>query len=95
MVITSFESQERFSASEVQVTAVGFRPDQTGTRLEAYPKRMVYGDREYTFVELGMRYLVKKGQEFIRLFDVSDGECSFRLRLDDHNHWTLISMRTA
>lgn len=95
MVITSFDALNTFSASEVQVTAVGFRPGAGSQRLEPYPKRMVYGDREYTFVELGMRYLVKKGQELVRLFDVSDGECTFRLKLDSQNHWTLIKMQTA
>ena len=33
--------------------------------------------KEYSFAELSMQYLVQKGQELIRLFDVSDGQTIF------------------
>ena len=79
---------------EVQITAVSFRADPDNQRLESYPRRMVYGGREYTFVELGMRYLVQKGQQFIKLFDVTDGQNSFRLRCEG-DQWTLVKMQAA
>lgn len=79
---------------EVQITAVTFREDPQGQRLESYPRRMVYDGREYTFIEVGMRYLIRKGQELIRLFDVSDGQNSFRLRCQG-DHWTLVKMQVA
>lgn len=79
----------------VEITSLAFASRQKDSRLEAFPKRMVWEDREYSFAEIGMRYLVKKGQELIRLFDVSDGQNNFRLKCDEQNHWTLVSMRAA
>jgi len=79
---------------EVQITAVTFREDPHGQRLESFPRRMVYDGREYTFIELGMRYLVQKGQQLVSLFDVSDGQNAFRLRCEG-DHWTLVNMRAA
>ena len=84
-----------FTEKEIQITSVYFRNNQSQKRFESYPKRMVYEGREYTFVETGMRYLVRKGQELIRLFDVSDGAVQYRLRLDGHNHWTLVGMKAV
>ena len=80
---------------EVEITSVYFRDDKTKQRLESYPRGMVYEGREYTFAESGMRYLVRKGQELIRLFDVSDGQTLFRLRLDNEDHWTLVGMKAT
>lgn len=78
----------------IEITSVAFsRRPQAG--LEAFPKRMLWEDREYTFVEIGMHFLIKKGQELIRLFDVSDGQNDYRLKCDGQNHWTLVSMRVA
>lgn len=82
-----------FNEQEIQITSVYFRNNPTKQRFESYPKRMVYGGREYTFLEDSLRYLVQKGQDLIRLFDVSDGENSYRLRLDSTNHWTLVGMK--
>jgi len=56
---------------------------------------MVWEDREYSFAEIGMHFLVRKGQELVRLFDVSDGQNDYRLKCDSQNHWTLVSMRAA
>lgn len=84
-----------FGEQEIQITSVYFRNNPAKQRLESYPKRMVYGDREYTFMEDGLRYLVQKGQQLIQLFDVSDGHTKYRLRLDDTEHWTLVGMKAA
>lgn len=80
---------------EIQITSVYFRGGPGGQRFESYPRRMVYDGREYTFVESGMRYLVRKGQALIKLFDVSDGQTTYRLRLDQDNQWTLVNMKAA
>lgn len=82
-----------YDTPEVEITSLSFRNNPAKQRMESYPRRMVYAGREYTFVEQGMRYLVQKGQELIKLFDVSDGQTQFRLRLDSGNHWTLIDMK--
>ncbi len=78
---------------EIEITSVYFRNNPTKQRFESYPKRMVYEGREYTFVESGMHYLVRKGQELIKLFDVRDENTLYRLRLDAQNRWTLVNMR--
>jgi hypothetical protein len=83
----------KFDAKEIQITSVYFRNNPSRQRFESYPKRMVYDGREYTFVESGMRYLIQKGQQLISLFDVSDGQTQYRLRLDGENHWTLVGMK--
>jgi hypothetical protein len=80
---------------EVEITSVYFRGNPDSRRFESYPRRMVYDGREYTFVESGMRYLVRKGQALIKLFDVSDGQTLYRLRLDQDNRWTLVNMKAA
>jgi hypothetical protein len=76
---------------EVSVTSVYFRP---GPALKGYPKRMEYEGREYTFIESGLRYLVRKGQEFFEVFDMTDGERDYRLKFEgDRQVWTLIGVK--
>ncbi|MDB5170391.1 MAG: hypothetical protein JWO35_85 [Candidatus Saccharibacteria bacterium] len=84
-----------FDEPEVQITSVIFRATPGETRLESYPKRMVLDGREVNFVEQGMRYLVQKGQDLIKLFDVSDGQNDYRLRLEGSNRWTLVGTKVA
>jgi hypothetical protein len=82
-----------FNNPEVEITSVYFRNSPEEQRFESFPRRMVYEGREYNFAETGMRYLIHKGQQLIRLFDVSDGETQYRLRLDGSDHWTLVGMK--
>jgi hypothetical protein len=80
--------------SEVEITALSFRVGSGEHQLEEFPRRMVWGEREYNFIDQGMQYLVRKGQELVRLFDVSDGQQDFRLRLEN-DHWTLIDAKAV
>lgn len=84
----------RFDEQEIQITSVYFKTDPSRQRLESYPRRMVYGGREYTFTD-SMRYLVQKGQDLIRLFDVTDGQTRYRLRVDKDDRWTLVGMKAV
>lgn len=79
----------------IEITALGFNNQPRLGRLQSFPRRMVWEDREYTFVESGLQVLVKKGQDLVRLFDVTDGQRSFRLRCENDQQWTLVSTRTA
>lgn len=79
----------------IEITGLAFASRQKEGRLEAFPKRMVWEDREYSFAEIGMHFLIKKGQELVRLFDVSDGQTDYRLKCDQENHWTLVSVKAA
>lgn len=83
-----------FNEQEIEITSVYFRSSPNKQRFESFPKRMVYEGREYTFIEDGLRYLIQKGQELTKLFDVSDGHTQYRLRLDPANHWTLVGMKS-
>jgi hypothetical protein len=89
MKISSFDNQE------IEITAVYFRSNSNEHRLESYPRRMVYKGREYSFLEDGWKYLVRSGQQLIKLFDVSDGTTQYRLRQDDGNHWTLVGTKAG
>lgn len=80
-----------FNETEIQITSVYFRKNQTEHKLESYPKRMLLGGREYNFLEQSARYLLQKGQE---LFDVTDGQTAYRLRHSD-SRWTLVDMKAV
>lgn len=83
-----------FNEQEIEITSVYFRNSSDDKQhLESFPRRMVWGGREYNFLEDSWRYLVQKGQELIKLFDVSDGQAQYRLRLDPGNHWTLVGVK--
>lgn len=77
---------------EIEVTAVYFRGK--GQEFESFPRRMVMDGREYNFLESGMQYLISKGQQLVKLFDVSDGQNEYRLR-QDGNGWTLVNTKVA
>ena len=76
----------------IEVTALGFRSKKDQRQLDSYPKRMTWGDREYTFAETTMQYLIYRGKQLITLFDVTDGKTLYRLRLED-NTWTLVGSK--
>jgi hypothetical protein len=76
---------------EVTVTSMYFK--NRSRQLQAYPRRIEFEGAEYTFIESGFRYLVQKGQQFVELFDMTDGVNSYRLKFDNHEHtWTLVGM---
>jgi hypothetical protein len=83
-----------FNEKEIEITSVYFHNNPNKKCLETFPKRMVYDGREYTFIEDGWRYLVQKGQQLIKFFDVSDGTNQYRLRLDPDDHWTLVGVKS-
>ncbi len=76
----------------IEVTALGFRSKKDQRQLDSYPKRMTWGDREYTFAETTMQYLVHRGKQLITLFDVTDGQTLYRLRRENDT-WTLVGSR--
>lgn len=82
---------------EVQVTGMYFKSAKPGDRhLKGYPKRMEYEGREYTFIESGLRYLIRKGQQLIEVFDMTDGTRDYRLKFEpSERSWTLVGMKDA
>ena len=74
----------------VDVNAFYFKGDR---ELKTYPRQIQFGNQQYTFQD-GLRHLVRRGQRMFELFDMTDGQTTFRLaRLNDE--WRLIGTRTA
>lgn len=79
---------KRIINQEVAVTAVSFRRN-----FEPIPTRIEYEGEAYTFLDTGMRYLIKNGERISQLFDMTDGTTSFRLRNESGaSSWMLVAM---
>ena len=74
----------------VNVTSLSFRSTRDFT---SYPRRMEYRGQAYTFLN-GLQYLIKKGGEITRIFDMTDGYgANYRLKCDDaQSSWTLVAI---
>lgn len=88
------KNQSRLINSEVEITSLAFQRRSKEHGLKGYPKRMVWDGREYNFRELSMQYLVRKGQELVQLFDMTDGDTTYRLR-NDGQQWTLVGLKSG
>ena len=62
-----------------------------GQTFKSFPKKIDIDFGQVTFVD-GIQYLIKKCAHSIRLFDITDGQSTYRLKLED-NDWTLISQK--
>ncbi len=73
--------------SEVKVNAFYF----AGRAMRTFPREIEYGGEAVTFAN-GLRYIVQRGAEAIRLFDMSanDGQ-TYRLR-QDGERWLLLGL---
>lgn len=79
---------------EVNINALYFR--QRGGSFRSFPKRMEFDGQEYTFQESGLQLLIQRGQNFIKLFEMTDGEQHYKLRFDPTEHaWTLLNITAA
>lgn len=72
----------------INVTAFYFSGDR---KLKTYPRQIEFGNTRFTFTD-GIQYLVQKGQHAIRLFDMTDGSTTYRLRCENGD-WTLVGTR--
>lgn len=76
---------------EVVMSGVYFKNKQT---LEAFPKQMEFEGQTYQFLNSGLRFLIHKGQEIVRIFSVTDGQADYRLKLEPgSDRWTLLDIR--
>ena len=72
----------------VTVTAVRFGKD-----FEPVPCRIEFEGKTISFVDEGLRYCIKRGSEITRLFDLTDGESLFRLKLEATTRsWNLLTI---
>lgn len=75
---------------EVNVQAFYF----AGPQMKTFPRQIEYGGQDVTFMN-GLRYLVQRGGEAIRLFDMS-GADGLTYRLQQHGtSWTLLGTKGA
>lgn len=64
---------------------------QNGRGLRSFPREVEFNNTRLQFSD-GLQYVVGKGSGAIKLFDMTDGHATYRLRLQD-NTWTLVSSR--
>lgn len=57
-------------------------------KLKTFPKQIELDQQRLTFSD-GIQYLIQKGHHAIRLFDMTSGDTTYRLRLEN-NQWTLV-----
>ncbi|HUC88112.1 MAG TPA: hypothetical protein VMR95_03105 [Candidatus Binatia bacterium] len=62
--------------------------------LKTFPKQIEVDGRSYVFIENGLRLLIRKGQSLVELFDMTDGQSTFRLRRES-NQWTLVGIKAG
>lgn len=66
----------------------------TGQEMKTFPREIEYSGRAVTFAS-GLRYLVQKGSEAVRLFDMSSSDgLTYRLQQTGDN-WTLLGTKGA
>lgn len=63
-----------------------------GREMKTFPKQIEYSGQDITFAS-GLRYLVQKGTEAVRLFDMSASDgLTYRLQ-QQGNSWTLLTTK--
>lgn len=66
---------------------------QKGRDFKSFPRQIEFGTTRCTFKD-GFRYLVKNGERVVQLFDMTDGQTTYRLRNED-DQWMLVGTRPA
>jgi len=78
----------------VNVNALYFKKARGSFR--SFPKRMEYDGQEYTFQESGLQMLIQRGQDVVKLFEMTDGDQRYKLRFNPNEHeWTLLNISRA
>ena len=73
---------------QVIVTSLGFRKN-----LVAYPRRIEFRGSSYSFIDAGLRCLIRQGEKIAEVITLSDGVSDYRLRSDNcGTNWTLLSI---
>lgn len=59
--------------------------------LKSFPKQIDLNNQKFIFND-GLQYLIKKGQRVIQIFDMTDGEKTYRLR-HENDQWLLVGTK--
>ena len=81
----------KFVNKEVDVNSFYFQPNKN---FKTFPKQIEVDGTRYVFFENGLRFLIRKGQRLIELFDMTDGQSIYRLRLES-GRWTLVDIKAG
>lgn len=64
------------------------------TKSRCYPRSVEIDGRRTDFLENGLRCLVARGQDFIQIFNMSDGRRLYRMSFEPGERtWKLLSTR--
>ena len=74
---------------EIEITSYVFTNKQD---FKSIPQTIEVDDQRYSFIDSGLRYLVRQGHDLIRLFDMTDGQSTYRLK-NEADHWTLVTIK--
>lgn len=75
--------------AEINVTSFYFNS------RHCFPRQIEMEGERLSFLETGLRCLVQKGQEFVQIFNMSDGQKLYRLSFEPSNRtWKLLSSRS-
>jgi hypothetical protein len=66
---------------------------KNGKSFKTFPRQIEFDNTTFTFND-GIQYIIGKGQDSVRLFDMSDGRATYRLRYES-GAWTLVGTRTS
>ncbi len=75
-------TSNQFINQEVSVNSFNFSGT---TDIRTVPKQITYNNQQVTFIDSGMRYILRKGQEITQLFDMTDGHNNYRLQVDERS----------
>ena len=79
---------------EVSVNAFYFAGQASGQGMKTFPREIEYGGQAISFAS-GLRYLVRRGAEAVKLFDMSGADgLTYRLQ-QQGEHWTLLATKGA
>lgn len=78
---------------EISVTSFYFAQ---GSTQKSFPRRIEDEQgRQLNFLENGLRVMVKKGQELVEIFNMTDGQNLYRLSFEhENNSWKLLGSRS-
>lgn len=75
------------TAKRVEVNSFYFA---NGRTFKSFPASITLEDKQYAF-KTGLQLLVRRGSEVIKLFSMTDGLMTYRLR-QENGCWTLIGL---